>query len=313
LKIKEGKKMEIFLVPHFHYDPVWIKTQYDYTEREKNSAFKIIKEHLKIAEKEKNYVFILEQIPYLKPYWDNFPEDRKLIKKLIKEKRLEIVGGMYNEPQTTLISGENIIRNISYGKLYNRYILNFESITCWVVDLFGHDVNFPQFLKKSQIKFCSFARGPYKRGWGIPPEEIFFKTEFWWIAPDGSKILTHLMEPGHYGYGYGELRKQEYDFEKIKNIILELSSYAEKFSLVPFLLFPLGGDMALPIYWLSKFVEDYKKTEKEIKIFLATASKYFEKIKREKIFIPPLSLDFNPVNNGCDVSYVDLKIANRKI
>lgn len=302
--------MQVFLIPHFHYDPVWIKTQYDYTERLENSAFNLIKQYLKISKEDPDYTFVLEQIPYLKPYWDTFPEDRKILKKLMKEKRLEIAGGMYNEPQTTLTSAETTIRNIAYGKLYNRYILNFESITSWMLDVFGHDINFPQFLKKAQIKFCTFSRGPYKRGWGIPPQEIFFKTEFWWVSPDGSKILTHLMEPGHYGYGYGKLKKEEYNFEKIKNLMEELSDYAEKFSLVPYLLFPLGGDMATPIVWLGRFVREFKNKRK---FFLSIPEKYFEKVKREKVFIPPLSIDFNPVNNGCDVSYIDLKIINRKI
>ncbi|WP_250573958.1 hypothetical protein [Nonomuraea sediminis] len=62
-----------------------------------------------------DYCFVLAEVDYLKPYWDAYPEDRATIRALLAEGRLELMGGMYNEPSTNLTGAESTIRNAVYG------------------------------------------------------------------------------------------------------------------------------------------------------------------------------------------------------
>ena len=103
----------MFMVSHFHYDPVWWNTQAAYTSvwtedppgrcRQTN-GFELVSAHLEMARREPEYKFVLAEVDYLKPYWDTHPEDRADLRRLIAEGRVEIMGGTYNEPNTNLTS-----------------------------------------------------------------------------------------------------------------------------------------------------------------------------------------------------------------
>ncbi len=118
----------MFLVPHFHYDPVWWNTQAAYTSPwellsadattrplwERN-GFALVDAHLDLALRDPVYKFVLAEVDYLKPYFDQHPERREMLRMLLDRGQVELVGGTYNEPNTNLTGAETTIRNIAYG------------------------------------------------------------------------------------------------------------------------------------------------------------------------------------------------------
>src|SRR2546426_861987 len=62
----------------------------------------LVKAHLDTARRDGDYKFVLAELDYLKPYWDAYPEDREYVRQLLKDGRLEFMGGTYNEPNTNL-------------------------------------------------------------------------------------------------------------------------------------------------------------------------------------------------------------------
>src|SRR4029077_18264842 len=102
----------MYLVSHFHYDPVWWNTQAAYTETwgatiQYRSPFQepglaLVKWHVKMARRAPNYKSVPAELDYLKPYWDAYPEDRAYIRQLLADDRLEFVGGTYKEQNTKL-------------------------------------------------------------------------------------------------------------------------------------------------------------------------------------------------------------------
>ena len=72
----------MFMISHFHYDPVWWNTQAAYTSvwtedppgrcRQTN-GFDLVHAHLEMARREPEYKFVLAEVDYLKPYWDTHP------------------------------------------------------------------------------------------------------------------------------------------------------------------------------------------------------------------------------------------------
>ena len=124
------------MVSHFHYDPVWWSTQASYTTDWDfvgsdwstrpafvDNGFALVEAHLKLAVRDPDYHFVLAELDYLKPYFDTFPEQRVVLRRLLAEGRVELVGGTYNEPNTNLTSSETTIRNLVYGIGFQRDIL----------------------------------------------------------------------------------------------------------------------------------------------------------------------------------------------
>ena len=78
----------MWMVSHFHYDPVWWSTQGQFLQSrlllpgddgrlpEVRTAFELVTLHLDAARRDPDYKFVLAEIDYLKPHFDAHPEDR---------------------------------------------------------------------------------------------------------------------------------------------------------------------------------------------------------------------------------------------
>ena len=78
----------MWMVCHFHYDPVWWNTQGQFTEArlvlpdedgelpDTRTAFDLVRLHLEKARRDPDYKFVLAELDYLKPHFDAFPSDR---------------------------------------------------------------------------------------------------------------------------------------------------------------------------------------------------------------------------------------------
>jgi alpha-mannosidase len=225
---KPGDTM--YLVSHFHYDPVWWNSASSPAELAvggraavgglagvaapprpwERNGFALVDAHIDLALRDPDYTFVLAEIDYLKPYLDTNPERKADLRKLLAEGRVELVGGTYTEPSTNLSCAETTIRNIVYGIGYQRDILRGEPTTAWQLDVFGHDPQLPGYLADAGLTGTAWARGPYHQ-WG-PVQKNFgmaradasamqFPSEFEWIAPSGRGVLTHYM-PNHYSAGW---------------------------------------------------------------------------------------------------------------
>ena len=152
------------MVSHFHYDPVWWSTQASYTTDWDfagpdwstrpafvDNGFALVEAHLKLAVRDPDYHFVLAELDYLKPYFDTFPEQRAVLRRLLAEGRVELVGGTYNEPNTNLTSSETTIRNLVYGIGFQRDILGGDPRSAWQLDVFGHDPQFPGLAAKAGL------------------------------------------------------------------------------------------------------------------------------------------------------------------
>ncbi|MCX7599602.1 MAG: hypothetical protein N2512_12165 [Armatimonadetes bacterium] len=304
---------EIHLVPHFHYDPVWWNTQRNYVEFDARSAFKLINKYLDVTTTATGCTFVLQQVPYTKPYWDTFPQRREELTRLVREGHCGLAGALYNEPQTTLISPETTLRAIAYGTIYHREQWGAGRLDPWMLDVFGHDPNFPQLLTRAGYATVAYARGPYKRCWGIPADRLSFPVEHWWTAPDGSRVLARLLEPDSYTLGYS-LRRFDSP-EEAWWLTADLFERACRYSLAHVQLWPIGGDFAEPIPWLHELAARWNETHLSPKIYCSTPTAFFDSLSQAldamNVDPPALTRDMNPVNNGCGVSYVDTKLAHR--
>ena len=323
----------MWMVSHFHYDPVWWNTQGQFTEARLSlpdengqlpdirSAFELVGTHLDKARKDSDYKFVLAEIDYLKPYFDAFPQDRADLRRLMAEGRVEIVGGNYNEPSTNLISAEAIIRNAVYGIGFQRDVFGGDPRSAWMLDVFGHDPGYPGLMAAAGLTSSAWARGPFHQ-WGPSGAEggdqrMQFSTEFEWISPDGHGLLTAYMAH-HYGAGWRLHSPPDLQ-------AAELEAYGQFRALARVattrnVLLPVGADHVIPARWVTDIHRDWNQRYVWPRFTTAVPREFFDAVRAEAssggqagAWITPQTRDMNPVYTGKDVSYIDTKQAQRAI
>jgi alpha-mannosidase len=315
----------MFMISHFHYDPVWWNTQAAYTSVwiedppglcRQQHGFDLVSAHLEMARREPEYKFVLAEVDYLKPYWDSHPEDRADLRRLIADGRVEVMGGAYNEPNTNLTSPETTIRNLVHGMGFQRDVLGADPATAWQLDVFGHDPQFPGMAADAGLTSSSWARGPHHQ-WGPmqnqgDPERMQFCSEFEWIAPSGRGLLTHYM-PAHYSAGWW--MDSAPTLREAEAATYDLFVTLKKVALTRNVLLPVGTDYTPPNKWVTEIHRDWNTRYTWPRFVCALPREFFAAVRDELsergVQPSPQTRDMNPIYTGKDVSYIDTKQANR--
>ncbi|MQA26843.1 MAG: glycoside hydrolase [Micromonosporaceae bacterium] len=328
----------MWMVSHFHYDPVWWNTQASYTctwdvrdepgpahrlfHNPGHSGFSLVRTHLELARRDPEYRFVLAEVDYLKPYWDAYPADRAILRELFRAGRVEIMGGTYNEPNTNLTSAECTARNFVHGTGFQRGVLGADPATAWQLDAFGHDPQFAGMAADAGITSSAWARGPFHQ-WGPMSTKwgdrtageataMQFPSEFMWLSPSGRGVLTHYM-PNHYGAGWSMDSAPSLDdaCEQTYQLFRGLSPVA----LTRNVLLPVGTDYTPPNRWLMDIHRAWRDRYVWPRFVCGLPREFFSAVREEMtsrgVTAPPQTRDMNPVYTGKDVSYVDTKQANR--
>ena len=246
----------IFLVPHTHYDAIWVfnKEDYYYINIEL-----ILKQAIDLIKKT-DYKFTIEQTFLLEEVEANYPQLFSEIKKYAKEKRIEIAGGQYLLSDVMLPNGEVLIREILEGKKYVKQKLDQEVIVGWGADEFGFNAQWPQILRGCGYKYFAFRRGVDKAK----------PSEFLWAGLDGSSILCHWMP---LGYRAGlDLARLEESYHKLK-----------KYAATDLIIMPSGSGVTLPQPETSLAVKEWnlKNGGNIARMVLATPSEFFNSLERK--------------------------------
>ncbi len=319
----------MWMVSHFHYDPVWWSTQGQFLQSrfllpgpdgqlpEVRTAFELVKLHLAEARRDPDYKFVLAEVDYLKPHFDAHPEDRADLLSGIAEGRIELVGGSYNEPNTNLTNAESTIRNAVYGMAYQRAVLGGEPSTAWMLDAFGFDPAYPGLMAAAGLTESSWARGPFHQ-WGPGRTAgdnrlMQFAAEFEWLSPDGAGLLTSYMA-NHYSAGWG--MQQAADLATAERDAFEQFRQLAPVAATRNVLLPVGGDHVVPSRWAAAIHRDWNARYAWPRFVTALPREFFAAVRgdavRGDVWITPQTRDMNPVYTGKDVSYTDTKQAQRQ-
>ncbi|SDJ60311.1 hypothetical protein [Streptomyces indicus] len=327
----------IRLVPHFHYDPMWWNTQAAYTalwdtplragEPEKGweytgvPAFTLVPLHLQQAADDPAYRFVLSELDYLKPFWDTHPEHRDEIRQLIREGRLEIVGGTYNEPSTNLTTAETTARSAGHGLGFHRGVLGGDPRTAWQLDVFGHDPSFASLMADAGLDSAVFARGPHHQWgpmmdtWGEalrPPSAMQLPAEYDWLGPDGGGLLLHYL-PAHYSAGWFSHKAGSAD--EAAEQLLALYELLRTGAATRNVLIPMGTDFSWPHPWGLDVQHAWNRRYTWPRMEHAGPREHFAAVRAELAARGerplPVTREMGPVYTGKDVTYADVKQAHR--
>jgi len=175
--------MELFVVPHTHWDREWYMT----FEESRKKLVNLIDILLVVLENDPDFRFMLDgQTIVLEDYLEIKSENEERLRKLITAGRLS-VGPWYVQPDEFLVAGESLIRNLIVGEsIAERFGKKMNA--GYLPDSFGHICEMPMIFRGFGIDSFIFMRGA--------GDEIK-KSIFTWSYRDGSSVTAMHLLPGY--------------------------------------------------------------------------------------------------------------------
>jgi alpha-mannosidase len=177
---KDTVKGRLHIISSSHQDIAWMDSP------EKCIVFRdtnCITPALAMMAKDPAYSFTMENMLNLAEYLERHPERTGEIGRLTREGRMEW-GATYNQPYESLLSGEQLVRETYFGRLWlKRTFPGADARVYFNPDVPGRAAQMPQILAKAGIPYMVMSR--YHEG--------FYR----WTSPDDSSVLAY--SPGHYG------------------------------------------------------------------------------------------------------------------
>ncbi|XP_024154787.1 alpha-mannosidase 2 isoform X3 [Oryzias melastigma] len=324
--------LELFLVPHSHNDPGWLKT-FDgyYRDQTRHILDNML---LKLGEDSRRKM-VWAEISYFSKWWNEIDEQKRaMVKRLVEAGQLEMVTGgwvMADEANSHYFA---LLDQLMEGHQWLQTHLGVKPSTGWAIDPFGHSPSMTYLLKGAGLRNMVIQRIHYAVKKHFASEKTLeFLWRQSWDSSHSSDITCHMMP--FYSYdvphtcGPNPAVCCQFDFYRLpggriscpwrippqpiteRNVKerahLLLDQYRQKSRLfrTPVLLVPLGDDFRYveSSEWDAQF-NNYQKLfdyfdqhpELHIKARFGTLSDYFSALHRHlgaaDSSLPTLSGDF---------------------
>lgn len=170
---------EVNIICSSHNDIAWMDTPAKTAEFRERDCIGPALERMKNRD---DVYFSMENVLYLDEYLERQPQKQKELFQLSAGGYFDW-GATYNQPYESLLSGEQLIRELYLGaKKVRKMIPGITARVAYNVDVPGRTRQMPQILSKANVPYLVLSR--HERGL------------FNWESPDGSSILCWSMD--HY-------------------------------------------------------------------------------------------------------------------
>uniref|UniRef100_A0A8B9ZHY5 Alpha-mannosidase n=1 Tax=Anas platyrhynchos TaxID=8839 RepID=A0A8B9ZHY5_ANAPL len=337
----DAEPLQVFVVPHSHNDPGWIKTfdkyYYDQTQHILNSMV------LKMQEDPRRR-FIWSEISFFSKWWDNISaQKRAAVRRLVGNGQLEMVTGGWVMPDEANSHYFAMIDQLIEGHQWLEKNIGVTPRSGWAVDPFGYSSTMPYLLKRSNLTGMLIQRVHYaiKKHFAATQNLEFMWRQAW--DPDSSTdIFCHMMP--FYSYdvphtcGPDPKICCQFDFKRLpggrincpwkvppraiteanvaERAQLLLDQYRKKSKLYrsKVLLVPLGDDFRYdkPQEWDAQFLNyqrifDFLNSQPHLHVQaqFGTLSDYFDALYKKVGIVPGMKPPGFPVLSGDFFSYAD--------
>ncbi len=291
-------KDRLYVIPHTHYDAAVFKTRAEYLDM----GLPHILYALQCLQDDPRYRFVLDQVCYIKPFLERYPEHEASFREMIALGRLQIVCGMDSMADVNIPSGESFVRQVLYGKGYCQDKLGLEVTTGWALDTFGHHPQMPQLLRQAGFDCYYFFRG-------VP--SVHTPSEFLWEGIDGSRILAFWL-PYSYGYLFGSPD----NLPEFARFMHERYRALKPFAATRNVLGLSGIDLGEPEPHLSALAEAFNEGDSPFELVVASPAEFQAAFLAGVNPEQPLEVvraDLNPVFQGCYSSRIEVKQWNHEL
>uniref|UniRef100_A0A8C3VL17 Alpha-mannosidase n=1 Tax=Catagonus wagneri TaxID=51154 RepID=A0A8C3VL17_9CETA len=337
----DTKPLQVFVVPHSHNDPGWLKTFDDYFREKTQYIFNNMVIKLKEDPRRK---FIWSEISYLSKWWESIDIQKKdAVKSLLENGQFEIVTGGWVMPDEAASHYFAVIDQLIEGHQWLEKNLGVKPRSGWAIDPFGHSPTMAYLLKRAGFSHMLIQRVHYS----IKKHFAFHKTlEFYWrqnwdlgsvtdilchMMPFYSYDIPHTCGPdpkiccqfdfkrlpgGRYGCPWGVPPETIYLGNVQNRAEMLLDQYRKKSKLfrTKVVLAPLGDDFRYceRTEWDHQFKNyqllfDHMNSHPQynVKIQFGTLSDYFDALDKEDAANRKNSQSMFPVLSGDFFTYAD--------
>ena len=286
---RSGEKDTFWVIPHTHWEGAVFKTREEYLEMGLPNILKA----MKLLKEQPEFRFVLDQVAYVKPFLDRYPDQEADFRKFLAEGRLQLVGGLDVMPDVNMPGGETFIRQMQYGKRYYREKLGIDVTTGWLLDTFGHHAQIPQLLALAGYKSFWHQRGVSRND---------HPSEFLWEGIDGTRIPAFWLP-----HSYGLLFNSPREFPKFQEFMKQRFSILTPNSAGHDRVGLAGADVSEPEEHLVPSIKAFNaKADAPFTMRMGVPSE-FEAIAAKRSDLPVFRGELNPIFQGTYSSRIELK------
>ena len=279
----------LWIIPHTHWEGAVFKTREEYLA----IGLPHILTALALLRAHPEYRFVLDQVAYVRPFLERYPEQGQAFRQYVAEGRLQLVGGNDVMLDVNMPGGESWVRQVLYGKGYYHDALGVDVTVGWGLDTFGHHAQMPQLLKLAGYQSYWFQRG-------VPGNKT--PSEFLWQGLDGTKIPAFWL-PLSYAM-FTPAPKDSFGFARYVigrwDALGQYSPWGDRVALA-------GADVSEPEEALPALVKQFNETPgAPIQLRFGVPTD-FAAVVAQRPNQPVVSGELNPVFQGVYSSRIELK------
>lgn len=337
----DAEDLQVFVVPHSHNDPGWVKT-FDkyYAEHTQH----ILNSMVTKLQEDPRRRFLWAEVSFFAKWWDNIStQKRNAVRRLVGNGQLEMATGGWVMPDEANSHYFALIDQLLEGHQWLERNLGATPRSGWAVDPFGHSSTMPYLLRRANISSMLIQRVHYiiKKHFSAT-HSLEFMWRQTWDSDASTDILCHMMP--FYSYdiphtcGPDPKICCQFDFKRLpggrincpwkvpprtiteanvaERATLLLDQYRKKSRLfrTNVLLVPLGDDFRYdkPQEWDAQFSNYQRlfdflnsKPELHVQAQFGTLSEYFDALYKKTGVEPGVRPPSFPVLSGDFFSYAD--------
>jgi alpha-mannosidase len=278
------RKFDVYYIGHSHIDMNWLWTwpdTIDTCRRTWNSAMNLMDEF-------PDFQYVQSQPAAYVPIEKLYPDEFRRMQQMSANGRWNIVGGLWNESDTDIPSGEGLARSFLLGQSYFKSKFGKYAVTGWLPDSFGHTWQLPQIMELSGIKYYYHMRC----GNGM---ELT-----WWQSPDGSRVL--------------KANTPSYDAKPdLQQLVVPIQN-GKRFDMPQsVVIFGVGDHGGGPTRQQILRIESFKQDPIFPKVHFIGADDYFGQLAQQPsaASLPVVDTDLQYTFEGCYTTHADIKKAIR--